>query len=351
MGIKIKKIIKKIRLKRTTVLVIVFIFLSSVLVRQLFSLQIIQGEDYISKFQTRTTKTRVIKSTRGNIYDRNGTVVASNVLAYSVTFEDSGTYNSTREKNLTLNGIAYQVLQILSKNGDSLSDNFHITVNDHGDYAFDVDEGFTLNRFRADIYGEAQIDDLSDEQKNATAAQIMDHLTGSSGFSIVLYGKDAYTPEELAAHSLPEELTKQEILEIAIMRYQLNTNSFKKYMPVTIATNVSEKSVAAIKENQAALQGIDIVEDSTRKYVDDESMARSSVTQARPLLRNWKPFVRIILIIPMMRLLEKPESNSIWSLNFREKTEKKRSQLIILVKSLTLTILKLLILWPETMFI
>ena len=116
MGIKIKKIIKKIRLKRTTVLVIVFIFLSSVLVRQLFSLQIIQGEDYISKFQTRTTKTRVIKSTRGNIYDRNGTVVASNVLAYSVTFEDSGTYNSTREKNLTLNGIAYQVLQILSNN-------------------------------------------------------------------------------------------------------------------------------------------------------------------------------------------------------------------------------------------
>ena len=273
MGIKIKKIIKKIRLKRTTVLVIVFIFLSSVLVRQLFSLQIIQGEDYISKFQTRTTKTRVIKSTRGNIYDRNGTVVASNVLAYSVTFEDSGTYNSTREKNLTLNGIAYQVLQILSKNGDSLSDNFHITVNDHGDYAFDVDEGFTLNRFRADIYGEAQIDDLSEEQKNATATQIMDHLTGSSGFSIVLYGKDAYTPEELAAHSLPKELTKQEILEIAIMRYQLNTNSFKKYMPVTIATNVSEKSVAAIKENQAALQGIDIVEDSTRKYVDDESMA------------------------------------------------------------------------------
>lgn len=273
MGIKIKKIIKKIRLKRTTVLVIVFVFLSSVLVRQLFSLQIIQGEDYISKFQTRTTKTRVIKSTRGNIYDRNGTVVASNVLAYSVTFEDSGTYSSTREKNLTLNGIAYQVLQILSQNGDSLSDNFHIIVNDHGDYAFDVDEGFTLNRFRADVYGEAQIDNLSDEQKNATAAQMMDYLTGSNGFSIVLYGKDAYTSEELAAHSLPEELTKQEILEIAIMRYQLNTNSFKKYMPVTIATNVSEKSVAAIKENQSALQGIDIVEDSTRKYVEDESMA------------------------------------------------------------------------------
>ena len=142
---------------------IVFVFLSSVLLRQLFSLQIIQGEDYISKFQTRTTETRVIKSTRGNIYDRNGTVVASNVLALLVTFEDSGTYNSTREKNLALNGIAYQVLHIFSKTGDSLADNFHIIVNDHGDYAFDVEEGFTLNRFRADVYGEAQIDNLSDE--------------------------------------------------------------------------------------------------------------------------------------------------------------------------------------------
>lgn len=201
MGIKIKKIIKKIRLKRTTVLVIVFIFLSSVLVRQLFSLQIIQGEDYISKFQTRTTKTRVIKSTRGNIYDRNGTVVASNVLAYSVTFEDSGTYNSTREKNLTLNGIAYQVLQILSKNGDSLSDNFHITVNDHGDYAFDVDEGFTLNRFRADIYGEAQIDDLSDEQKNATAARSWIILPEAADF-LSFFTEKMPTPRKNLPHIL-----------------------------------------------------------------------------------------------------------------------------------------------------
>ena len=67
MGIKIKKIIKKIQLKRTTVLLLVFILMAFVLVRQLFDLQIIQGENYINEFQTRTTKTRVLKSTRGNI--------------------------------------------------------------------------------------------------------------------------------------------------------------------------------------------------------------------------------------------------------------------------------------------
>lgn len=247
--------------------------MSVVLVRRLFDLQIIQGEDYISKFQARTTKERVLKSTRGNILDRNGDILASNVLSYSLTLEDNGTYTSTREKNLTLNGVAYQVLQILHSNGDDITHSFHIVVDKNGEYAFDVAEGFTLNRFRADIYGQALIDDLKDEQKTATADQMMEFLIGSEKFSIVLSGDRAYTEDELTSHGLPLTLTKQEMLDIATIRYELNTNSFKKYMQVTIATNVSEKSVAAIMENKTGLQGIDVVEDSIRQYIDDESMA------------------------------------------------------------------------------
>ena len=273
MGTKIKRIFKKISLKRTTVLILVFVIMSVVLVRRLFDLQIIQGEDYISKFQARTTKERVLKSTRGNILDRNGDILASNVLSYSLTLEDNGTYTSTREKNLTLNGVAYQVLQILHSNGDDITHSFHIVVDKNGEYAFDVAEGFTLNRFRADIYGQALIDDLKDEQKTATADQMMEFLTGSEKFSIALSGDRAYTEDELTSHGLPLTLTKQEMLDIATIRYELNTNSFKKYMQVTIATNVSEKSVAAIMENKTGLQGIDVVEDSIRQYIDDESMA------------------------------------------------------------------------------
>ena len=273
MGTKIKSVLKKIRLKRTTVLALVFIFMSCILIRQLFNLQIIQGEDYINKFQSRTTKTRVLKSTRGKILDRNGEVLATNVLSYSITFEDNGSYNSTREKNLTLNGIAYRVLQILEKNGDSISHSFHIVLDDNGQYVFDVGEGFTLNRFRADIYGCSLIDELTDEQKNATAEEMMAYLYGSSRFSIILEGEKAYSAEELESHGLPEQLTRQQILDMTIIRYELSTNSFKKYMPVTIAANVSEESVAAITENKNELQGIEVVEDSVREYIDDESMA------------------------------------------------------------------------------
>ena len=272
MDIKIKRFFGRIRLRRTTVLILAFIFMSALLIRQLFQLQIIQGEDYIRQFQTRTTKTRVLKSTRGNIFDGNGDLIASNVLSYSITLEDNGSYETTRQKNLTINGVIYQVLKILEKNGDVPARDFHIYLDDSGEYVFDVGEGFTLNRFRADIYGHPYIDDLTEEERAATADEIIEHLSGKSGFSVVLYGENAYTPEELESHYLPRDLTRQEILDISIVRYHLNNNSFMKYVPITIATNVSPRSVAAIMENSSRLQGIEVVEDSIRQYVDEVSM-------------------------------------------------------------------------------
>ena len=128
---------------------------------------------------------------------------------------------------------------------------------------------------------------MSKEEASSTAAQMMDYLTGSKGFSVVLYGEDAYKPEELKDYGLPKELTSlEEILDIVIMRYKLNTNSFQKYMAATIATNVSETMVAAVMENQSQLQGISVLEDSIRQYVDDESMGPVLDIQERLLLRN-----------------------------------------------------------------
>ena len=114
---------------------ILFLVMACVLVHKLFDLQIIEGENYVNDFKLRTTKTRTLKSTRGNIYDRDGEVLASNELAYSITLEDNGTYQDDRTKNLTLNGTAYKILQILQKNGDAVDVTFHIVLDKDGLYA------------------------------------------------------------------------------------------------------------------------------------------------------------------------------------------------------------------------
>ncbi|MEE1191735.1 MAG: peptidase, partial [Blautia sp.] len=139
---KIKKLLKKIRLKRTTVLVLVFCAMFAVLIQRLFSLQIIHGQEYADNFELNITKERTIKGTRGNILDRNGKPLAYNQLSYSIILEDNGTYDSTREKNLTLNHIAYELLNILKKNQENTDITFHIVLEEDGTYGFDA-EGFT----------------------------------------------------------------------------------------------------------------------------------------------------------------------------------------------------------------
>ena len=57
------------------------------------------------------------------------------------------------------------------------------------------------------------------------------------------------------------------------MRYAMGLNSFQQFMTTTIAFDVSDETAAAIMENQSSLTGVDIEEDSLRRYADGEYFA------------------------------------------------------------------------------
>lgn len=261
---RLKKSQKKFAIPRYSILIAVFLILTSLLIQRTFSLQIIHGQEYADNFTIQTTKTRTLKSTRGNILDRNGNILASNELSYSVTLEDNGTYSSTRQKQLSLNGEIYKIIQIIEENGDSINYDFHVVLDEAGRFVYDV-EGISLSRFKADVYGHPTIEELKTDEANATAETMIDYLKVFYG---IVNEKNPYTEEELADVGFPEELTKEELLKIITVRYALFTTSFRKYVPVTIASDVNEQTVAAILENQHLLQGVDIAEDSVRVYTD-----------------------------------------------------------------------------------
>ena len=259
-----KKFFKKDIIPRYIILIAIFLFLFFLLIQKLFSMQIIHGQEYADNFSIMTTKTRTLKSTRGNILDRNGNVLASNELSYSVTLEDNGSYSTTRQKNLSLNGEIYKIITIIEEHGDTINHDFHVILDEAGRYTYDV-EGVSLSRFKADVYGYNKIEELKPEEANASAEKIIKDLTARFG---IINEDKPYTEKELSSVGLPESLTKEELLKIITVRYALFTTSFRKYMPVTIASAVSEETVAAILENQNSLQGVDIEEDSIRVYTD-----------------------------------------------------------------------------------
>ena len=95
---------------RIIVLMVVFVLMASILIYRLFDLQIINGESYLNDFAMSIKKERVLNSTRGEIYDCNGKLLAYNRLSYNVTFEDSGSYETTHLRNLALNSILYKTI-------------------------------------------------------------------------------------------------------------------------------------------------------------------------------------------------------------------------------------------------
>ena len=272
MASKIKSIIKSIFSHRTGVLGVIFGCLCFVLIARLFQLQIISGNEYAENFEITTTKTRRINSSRGNIYDCNGKLVAYNELSNNVTLEDNGSYASTREKNLALNGEIYTLIKLIEGCGDSTDDNFHIDLDSNGNYVFDIDAGTSRDRFRADVYGYKTIDEMTEEEASSTPDDIIALLCQSDRFGLT-NEKKPYTSEELAKYGLPEKLTKDEVLKIVRIRYQLSLTSFQRYMQVTIASNVNDATVAAIEENSDKLQGVAIEEDSIRVYNYAEAMS------------------------------------------------------------------------------
>ena len=88
---------------RAFVLILVFCVLSAGLVNRIFYLQIVKGQDYLDNYKLRIMKTRSISGTRGNIYDRNGNLLAYNELAYSVTIEDNIASGDSKNKILYSN--------------------------------------------------------------------------------------------------------------------------------------------------------------------------------------------------------------------------------------------------------
>ena len=268
---RLKTLIKSAHIERATVLALIFTIMSFVLVHRLYRLQIIDGATYRANFSLMTTKTRTLKGTRGNIYDRNGNVLAYNELSYTLTIEDSGTYNTKREKALALNSEAYKISNILKSHGDSLDNEFHVIIGEDGKYTYDC-TGRTLQRFKADVYGHALIDEMTPVEANSTAEEMMAYLQSEEKFAIIRTEKP-YTEEELTEVGLPLRLTPQDVLDITYVRYQLFTTSYRKYVPVTIATNLSDESVADLMERSSSLEGIAIVDDTLRVYDEPEAFA------------------------------------------------------------------------------
>lgn len=253
MSYDIKDFLKKFFSSRLFVLAAVFIVFFGIILARIFTLQVVNGKSYQENFSLKIQMKQPINAARGNIYDKNGKLLAYNELAYSISINDSTTYSSTKEKNKAVNAELAEILTVLKNNGETLNNDFKIDRKKDGTYSFNV-SGSSLNRFRADVFGKGSADDLEYDKEtgideaNATAEQIMEYLMGKDNFGI-----SSKYDGDLA-------------YRIVVVRYAMLGNRFARYKEVKIAADVSDKTVAYVNEHMDTLSGISVNEDMIRKY-------------------------------------------------------------------------------------
>ncbi|MCD7825769.1 MAG: peptidase [Clostridiaceae bacterium] len=245
----VKEYIKHFFASRLLPVAVFFVLLFVILVNRMFQLQISEADEYSNQSGTKSENTRDIKASRGKIYDCNGKLLAYNKLTYNVTYER--TESTADLDSQDRNEMIYQLLQILEEEDEELSVEFYIEFDKNGDPQFTV-SGNTLLRFKAEVYS-TKLAKLTQEQRDATAQEIYDFLR---------YDMTTKSPR----FDIGDQYDDETALKIMAVRYTMYINRNNTSQKLTLASDVSDKTVAAIKENSTELPGIDIDEDTIRVY-------------------------------------------------------------------------------------
>ncbi|MEG0370031.1 MAG: penicillin-binding protein, partial [Hungatella sp.] len=249
--------LKKIITSRVFALAVMITFMFAMLIGKLFNLQIVHGEEALNQYISKTMKTVYTPGTRGNILDRNGNILAYNELAYSVIIQDVGAY----PKNAAKNHMLLQLVQILDKHHESVEGKLEITIDQNGDMVYTTSSEIGRKRFLRDYYGLVSVELLDDAKGKYPSA-----VTAREIFE---QKKKYYELDKLKDEkNNPIILTDEETLNIINIRYTMSLTAYQKYENTTVASYVSDETVADISEHMAELQGVGIAESTIRIYND-----------------------------------------------------------------------------------
>jgi len=242
--------IKKLFKSRLFPITLIYLVLFGAVIHRLFVLQIVDGQEIIEQNELMNTKEREIESTRGNIYDCNGKLLASNELTYAVVMEDSTQIKSNEVRNAIID----QLIKIIEGNGDTLDNEFFIVQNEKNDLEFTITDT-ELTRFKKKVYAYVlDHGELTETQKEATAQDVYEFLKSGKGYE-----------KQTTMFGISDSYSVEETLKIMSVRYALFCN-YPKYLQITVASNISKETIAGIEEESAELTGVEVKQQTHRVY-------------------------------------------------------------------------------------
>ena len=219
-----KKIKKENVNLRFNVLIVIVYLVGIILLVRLFNLQIINGQEYRQTSNTRLSRESILKSSRGEILDRTGNVLATTKTTFGLELY------KTKTDDDTLNNCLLNLINLLEKYNISYPNNFPINEN----------KEFTISG-----------DDLSAWLKKYKL------LENSNSEDAINYFINKY--------KIKNE-NWNDIRKIIALRYEITTKGYSNTKSLNISENVPREIIAQITERNYEFPGITITHESSRSY-------------------------------------------------------------------------------------
>ena len=233
---------------------LIFTVMFSILVVDLFKLQIISGNELQEEYITKTERIIKTPGTRGNIYDADGNLLAYNRLSYNLTIADNGAY--TNDYNAR-NHMLYKLALILEKHDKDIVSRFEVDMDSNGELYYTCSSDASKRRFLAAVYGISTNDLDKDGQHSST-------ISAEEAFQIKV--NDYRFNEIKDEKGQPVIPDKETMLDMVKILFTMRQTAFQKYETTTIVEDIDEECMAELLENQAELSGIDVEETYIRRY-------------------------------------------------------------------------------------
>ena len=248
---------RKTAIRRMRVLVVAACILMLLYGLRLIFLQLVDGDDFKSQATNTTDYKFTVTAARGDIVDSRGERIATSVTGYNVVL------NKLLMGDEDLDGMLQKIVELLRANGESWNDTLLISQPDAaGNYTFTAEEGSTRDQKAL-----AAMKDNLGLQQYATANDVMEKLV------------EDY---DLASYPLSWQRT------LGGIHYEMQLQAFSNVNNFIMAENVSEATVATIKEHSLSLPGVEIVETSTRSYEQSTVLPHVLGRVGKITAEKWK---------------------------------------------------------------
>ena len=263
-------------------------------------------EHYTELAENKTYKQLLIKAPRGEIKDRYGRLLAGNKNLFTVQVSGDEIKRKDSNGKSMANDICLKLINLLEKNNEEYIDEFPIYIQ-NGKYYYTFDKSIREYKDNNNIPQELDAKEsfyylvdklvsegvLTQDDRKLEVSKLQKKLNENGYYPPILVSKWLFTEQKnkqdwlesygienskITAkkafyeirnnknYKIDKNLSDSDARKILVVRDLIKSQGYSQYNPITIATDISQKTISQLEESAIELPGVSVAVEPVRYY-------------------------------------------------------------------------------------